>query len=269
MELPSEKELRSLLAPLHAQARALESLLRHRENPSAAQISSLLSAFARSPTPPSPAMLESLQEWIRKDTETRREKLAQDLRDARERLGLDIRALSRDPLHLRISPFEFLIDFAKNEASLRWARQELTTCPATAAEIFAAREHWIQTLNTSGWSPESHHALLRRAYQRLGPDGGWVSLHEVHYELFTMQQPKEVRQDPHPERMVPYSKAQFVWDIQRLQRSRQLLHGGWRVHLAAATGASTRYKSQVFWLEDDVGQGQYYRSCPKTWRLPS
>ena len=188
-----------------------------------------------------------------------------DLREAAAPPGFETAVLTSDPPEFRVGPFTAVLDFARRTASLRYARLELEKVPARPAAIVeAARKHQAQ-LDSRDFAPERFFEQLVQAYQvrlqRLGqPFGTRLDVVDLLGELAFAMQPASFFEDPVRERFVPYRRVQMAFDLARLRRAGRLTHKGMRLSLGAATGASTRQKANVLYLEDDGGHGQYYLS---------
>lgn len=188
-----------------------------------------------------------------------------ELREAASTAGFETSVLTSDPPEFRVGPFTVVCEFAKRSASLRYARLELEKVASRPAAIVdAARKH-LALLDTRDFAPERFFDQLLQAYQvrlqRIGqPFGTRVDVVDLLGEIaFAMQSPAFF-EDPVREKFVPYRRIQMAFDLARLRRSGRLSHRGLRLALGAATGASTRQKANVLYLEDDGGNGQYYLS---------
>ena len=188
-----------------------------------------------------------------------------ELREAGVTAGFETAVLTSDPPEFRVGPFTVVCEFAKRSASLRYARLELEKVLARPAAIVdAARKH-LALLDTRDYTPERFFEQLLQAYQvrlqRLGqPFGARIDVVDLLGEMAFLLQSPAFFEDPVREKFVPYRRVQMAFDLARLRRSGRLSQRGLRLGLGAATGASTRQKADVLYLEDDGGNGQYYLS---------
>lgn len=255
--LPSPETLRRAVATLRAQVKVLDALAKE-EEPSPDRLARVVAALAKAGSVDVGALREQLDAWVADERAGRRERLSGALRAGCEAEGVELLVLSKEPLELRLPPLSARIDVAAGKAELVFSQQVLESTSADAPAILAARRRALRALEGEGWDPAAFHALLLRAWTRAAPAGGWAELADVLPEVVLLHQPRAFRLDPDPRRFAPYSRARFAYDLWRLRRDRALSHDGWRLTVAPATGASTKDKKLVFWLEDDRGAGQYH-----------
>lgn len=258
MPLPAPDALRRAASTLRAQAKALDALAKAASPPSPERLAAALAGLARAGTVDIAGLHAGIADWVGEEKASRRERLTSGLRAGCEAEGIEILKLSQDPLELRLPPLSVRIDVDANEAEILFSQQILATTEAEAGAILAARRKALAELEAEPWDGAAFHELLRKAWTRAAPDGGWAELVDVLGEVAFLRQPKAFRADPSAKRFVPYSRARFAYDLWRLRRDRRLAQHGLRLTIAAATGASTKDKIRVFWLEDDRGQGQYH-----------
>ena len=256
--LPTADAIRRAVATLKAQAKALEGLLKVVSPPAPEGLTKGLAALEKAGDADVAALREGVGAWVKAEKESRRERLSGALRAGCEAEGVELLVLSKDPLELRLPPFSARIDVASNKAEILFSHQVLETGTADGAAILAARRRALQAFESEPWDPGAFHALLHKAWLRAAPTGGWAELVDVLPEVVFLRQPKAFRLDPDARRFVPYARARFAYDLWRLRRDRALTRDGWRLSIAPATGASTKDKKLVYWLEDDRGQGQYH-----------
>lgn len=259
MPLPTADTLRAAATTLKKQSQALEALATATEPLSAGRVSAALAAWEKAGNADAAALVNSVQAWAADEKSTRRERLAAELRAGCERAGVELAVVTRDPLELRLPPLGVRIDVEGGQAEIVYAREVLATCDADADSILRARAAALADLEADAWDPVAFHGQLRRAWHRAAPGPGeWAEIAEVLPELAFLRQGRAFRLDPSPRKFAAYTKVQLAWDLWRLRRDRALSADGWRLTVAPATGASTRDKTRVYWLEDDRGAGQFH-----------
>lgn len=208
------------------------------------------------------ALREVAAAWLRSERDGRRRRLAETIRGKCKKQGIRLLVLTKEPLEIRLPPLSVRIDLEKVRAAVLFGRVEIGSAVAAATEILKARDKALKALERRKWSPRTFHRELRTAWgaagRRLGRADGWIELAEVLPELAFRVQGPGWRFDPTPKNLTPYGKAQFLYDLHRLRAAGALAHDGWRLALGPATGASTRDKRKVFWVEDGEGRGSYH-----------
>jgi hypothetical protein len=258
--LPSATTLRQAVTALKAQSRALESIARaaSSSHPDTNALAKALDALERAGDANLGGLRAHLTTWLADEKATRRSRLSEALRAGCEAEGVEQLLLSKAPLELRLPPVSVRIDLDANTAEIVFSQQVLAVTSADATAILTARRSALRELEGDGWDPTVFHATLRKAWSRAAPSGDWAELVDVLPEVVLLRQTREFRRDPDPKRFTPYSRARFAYDLWRLRRDRALACDGWRLSVAPATGATTKDKKLVFWLEDDRGQGQFH-----------
>ncbi len=154
------------------------------------------------------------------------------------------------------------IDLEKARAAIVFGQVEVLSCPAGGEEILEAREKALKALEARRWSAREFHGQLREAWEtaarRLARPEGWVELADVIAVVAVAVQGPRWRQDPTARNFTSYGKAQLLYDLHRLRQAGELSVEGQRLVLGPATGASTRDKRRVFWVEDGEGRGAYH-----------
>jgi len=207
-------------------------------------------------------LAEAGKRWLAEEKEGRRQKLGRDLKEACTGRGLRLLLVTKDPLEIRLPPLGVRIDLEKASASIVFGQIEIAKAQTGANEILDAREKALKTLEGRKWSAREFHGQLREAWsavsKKLGRADGWVELGDVIPEIAIAIQGQRWRLDPTSRNFTSYGKAQFLYDLHRLREAGGLSQGGWRLSLGPATGASTRDKRRVFWVEDGEGRGAYH-----------
>ena len=205
--------------------------------------------------PAAQVLLEELAGVVDDERVSRREGLSRALKDACTRQGVGFRVVAREPLiMLRLAPLAVRLDKDKSYADLLFSGERLETVPAEAEAILDGWRRVVHRLEgEERWDPEAFHHLLWRAWRHSlveeereqRPD--WVEINAV-FSMLELLRPRRTE----------HNRARFAWDLYRLRRDRRLFDRGWRLVIGAATGASTKDKRRVWWLEDAEGNGQYH-----------
>ncbi len=160
--------------------------------------------------------------------------------------GLVPRLVAEQPQEWRIGSLTIVV--ARGTAQLRYARQPIGRATAEADAVVAAWRRALITLTARSLDPDRFLPLLGAAYlAALGTraPGERVELTALRAEIARL-----VR---------GHTRAQFAWDLARLQRERRLSLGGARIDLGVATGNAASHASRVVWVEDESGSGHYYQ----------
>ncbi len=211
------------------------------------------------------ATIERARSTLKRLRQEQRRALAADLKAACEAAGRRYQRLGDSPPELLIAPFTAVLDLESMQARVLYAREDLVTTRATAADIMKTIEQQEKRLGQRQQPPDEVLAQLYAAYLAvLGQIGGRlgdrIELLELLPLMAIAQQSARWLADPVQERYRSYTKARFLWDLARLRATRNLEHNGMRLDLGTATGDSTRRPARVFFIDDGAGQGQYYLS---------
>ena len=207
-------------------------------------------------------LFDALTGYAREAGERMRQRLGRELKRRCEEAKLGFRVVrSEEPIEVRIPPFAVEIDFKSGRATLRFAKQELQSCPADAERILAAHGAALRQLSTP-FDPGEFHEACWRAYRATlavteTAAGERVEILDFVPHLALQLQSKRFNTDPVGENYRGYSRAQFAFDVLRLRRAQAMSHGGRRIELGVATGISATKKARVVYLEDEEGRGQY------------
>lgn len=191
-----------------------------------------------------------------------REGLARELKAACDARGLTFRVIQRDdPVELRLPPFGVTIDREQGRAVLKFARLPLVTCAADAREIVQARDRALAELG-GAFEPAAFFDACLRAWLAARAVASDLSQERVEIldflpYLALQFQRSAFRVEPTRRNYRDYSRVRFAWDVLQLRRAGMLTHGGWRLNLGVATGATASKKNRVIWFEDEDGEGEY------------
>lgn len=253
--IPAPAALESAAGNLRRKANALAALSRLGAAPDPTRVRRELDRIDSEPAVDLKTLSSTLHRWLDAEARTRRHRLAAELRTACDAAGVSARVVGKEPLELRLAPVSVWVDVAADTATVRFARQVVGRCRATAEAILTAREEALKTLDGSDWSAPDFHRRLRVAWSRVGRD--FVPVGDVLPELALVMQSDAWRREPSAAHFKAYPRVQLAYDLHRLRRDRALMVDGWRLCLASATGGSLRDKHAVLWVEDADGQGSF------------
>jgi hypothetical protein len=256
--LPTPAELEANQRTLKKQLQLLKRVQALvKDDPQARALKKVTSALASVSANPTEEVYQTLREWVEKEEQTRKQRFREGLSAICATQNRQLEIVCRDPLELRIAPFNLGIDVDKDTVNLLFGRNKITKTPAKAQEIMGAWQEAFASLEGSNWNAESYLAMLYTAWKRCSPNGS-CELMDVLPELTLMQQSKAFRQNPTAKNFKPYSRIQFAYDLWRLRRDKSFTANGKRLTLGTATGASAQDKKRVLWVEDGRGSGQYF-----------
>ena len=208
----------------------------------------------------------ALLEEVRSDLQERRRRmhqnLAKDLQEACKASQLELRVVRREePIEIRIPPFAVLIDRNRGRAELRFARQPVANCAASAEAILRTRAQTLEALR-KGFDAERFFddcLVAWRAACGAGCAGAGdrVELLDFLPFLVVQLQPSAFRVEPNEQNFRGYSRARFAYDVQRLRKEVGLSRESWRMNLGVATGTTATKKNRAIFFEDEQGDGEF------------
>lgn len=133
-----------------------------------------------------------------------------------------------------------LVLVGRERADLRYARESIGWCKPAAGAIVTAVQRAIERLTARSTPPDELLPRLVAAYTKLATRGERVPLVAIRDAL-------------------DVTRAQFAWDISRLQRERRLVIGKQRIDLGVATGHAASRRSRVVFIENATG-GVFYET---------
>lgn len=248
-------------------ARLAKDLLRAIEGQDAVKAAAALEKLEKSEVPALDvrAALEPIKRHLAEEDRRLKFYFGKQLREAAAKAGLEAAPLTSDPPEFRIGHLTALVDLSRRRASIRYARLEIDTVPASPEAVVDAVRKAQAWLESGTFDPDRWFDQLFEAYrvrlQRVGePFGTRVDIVDLLPEIAFARQPERFREDPRRENFQPYERVQMAYDLARLRRAGRLARQGHRLALGSATGGSTKQKARVLYLEDDRGSGQYYLS---------
>lgn len=203
-----------------------------------------------------------LEAWRAGAAQRLRKSVGRELKEACAAAGLELTVVSReDPVEVRIPPLAVVLDFAKGQAELRFARLPLATCSAQAGAIVLAHRATLAELE-SDFEPKSFFEHCWAAYSAacavLGKKRGErIEIVDFLPHLALRLQSKKFQVEPLRANWRDYPRARFAYDVHRLRKAGALSQNGQRMNFGVATGTTAAAKSRVLYLEDEHGRGEY------------
>jgi hypothetical protein len=194
----------------------------------------------------------------------RKIKFGRMLIESAESEGLTCKMIATEPMEFSLPPFTVAANLDQNLAYINYARLTLEELPAKPDRLTAALKKNLKMLET-GWSSEQFFDALYDAYrtqlfETKGRQGERVILTDLLARVALSFQSDKFRSDPVAGNYRAYGRVRMAYDLSRLRRNGLLLRNGRRLNLGTATGASTRNKKGVLYIEETSGRGQYYLS---------
>jgi hypothetical protein len=194
----------------------------------------------------------------------RKIKFGRMLIESAESEGLTCKMIATEPMEFSLPPFTVAANLDQNLAYINYARLTLEELPAKPDRLTAALKKNLKMLET-GWSSEQFFDALYDAYrtqlfETKGRQGERVILTDLLARVALSFQSDQFRSDPVAGNYRAYGRVRMAYDLSRLRRNGLLLRNGRRLNLGTATGASTRNKKGVLYIEETSGRGQYYLS---------
>ena len=161
-----------------------------------------------------------VRDWLAQEWRRRSVEFAGELRTYFADRELEV---AGDPPLLSLPPFELELHAEKDRATLRFSGEAVQDgIPLSTERIFREWGKARAQLERRSTAPDELIELLHEAYEqvRLLKDlkpGGRVRLSDAHFQAFVLRQTAAVRQDPRAGRIKEYPRAQFAWDLVRLQ----------------------------------------------------
>ena len=225
--------------------------------------------------------LKALQEQVRRDCVYA---FRRGFKSAAEARGWQVQRLGTEPLEFKVGPFSLCPNLQRGTAKLCYARsQVLAEMSLELDTLFDVLEEQVAVFERRGHknglpkgvelsSPQSQRLFCREFFQdiltayrimircRRKQMGERVPLHDIWAVLAVLRQNDQFTDTGDAAFYQEYSRAQFAWDIARLRLHGGLQQNGQRLNLSTATIGTTKNKELVFWLDDGLGNGQYYLS---------
>ncbi|GIW41478.1 MAG: hypothetical protein KatS3mg076_2055 [Candidatus Binatia bacterium] len=204
-----------------------------------------------------------LRNWATDAPKRLRQYVARHLQEYCKQKGLTLEVVRReDPVEVRIPPFSLVLDFPRGRAAWRFARESLREMPLDVGLVLKTYEQLRREFEQRALAPADFFQRCLRAYRETlaavgGQPGDRVEFEHFLPRLALQMQERSFRRDPRQKNYREYSRAHFAYDVWRLRREGLLSHGGWRLNLGVATGATAQQKERVIYFEDETGRGEY------------
>lgn len=214
--------------------------------------------------------LETVTEDQRNRLAARRLAFGKELSTAAREEQMTCRLLTGEPMEFSLPPFTVTVDLNRNQASLVYARLPILEIPAKPGKIIAAIQQQLKAIE-KGWSSKDFFSALQEAYQTelfrmRKPPGERVEIVSLLPRIAFLSQNSRFKSEPLSANYRSYGRFHLAWDLAALRQKGLLEHQGYRLNLGAATGASTKNKKNVLYIEEGAGRGQYYLSL---WFTPA
>lgn len=163
---------------------------------------------------------------------------------------------------LKAGLFTIEPDFDKGQATLWYGpkQERLDKCHLTASKVANRIEKAKRQLG-SGLSEDEFLKKLQRAYSRVAESQYHepIPIIKVLAELAHLLQSSRFYGDPRRENYKSYSRADFSYDLFRVQRSEPHILLSKKFQLVVATRVHTKQRQDFLWVpEDESGKGTTY-----------
>ncbi len=183
-----------------------------------------------------------------------------------DQADIEVEKISEAPLVLYLRPLTFEIDFEEGGVRMLYGHELIDDgLSIDAAALLEARKKALSEMTSQGMESEDFFDLLRSAYRTVlvadGAEAGErIDLVDVLVPLSLLRAKKKSLRAKGPEALKPFSRHLLAWQLAKLRRHGMLERDGMRLDLGAATGGSTRNKSDVLYIPVGSKSGQYYGS---------
>jgi hypothetical protein len=173
---------------------------------------------------------------------------------------------AENPPEYRLGRLHAILDFEAETAQLLFARLPVERDVALDPDALAAAwRNALERLGRASVEPARFAPQVAGAYRALlarkgKPAGERVEIADLYAEVAFALQPDRFREDVDKRTLVPYPRAQFVWDLLRWRAEGALAIGEQRADLGVAVAGAAMQKKRAFWLEDEAGAGMFYTS---------
>lgn len=179
---------------------------------------------------------------------------------------VDIEKISESPLVLYVDPLTMEIDFQDGGARLLYGHEPIAEDLAIdPAQLLETRGQWIAEIDGRSLASEQFFDLLHDAYRWLlaadgKEQGERVELVDVLVPLSVLRADRKDLRKKGLDALEAFPPHLLAWQLAALRRDGLLEKDGLRLDLGAATGGSTRDKSNVLYIPVGAKSGQYYGS---------
>ncbi len=178
---------------------------------------------------------------------------------------LELEKISENPLVLYVEPLTFAIDFDEGGVEMAYGHEVIDELPIDAASVMGAHEEAAARFSKELISSDKFFDLLRGAYRMVlaaddAQPGERVDLVDVLVPLAMLRVDRDRLRKKGPEVIEPFPRYLLARQLAELRRDGALEKDGVRLELGAATGGSTRDKTNVLYVPIGAKGGQYYGS---------
>ena len=179
---------------------------------------------------------------------------------------LSVEKISESPLVLYLEPLTFEVDFDGGGVRLLYGHELIDdTLSINASTLIDAHAKYLAQLKKLAIPSEDFFDLLFDAYQTVlarthGEEESRVDLVDVLVPLAMLRADDKSLRKKGIHALEPFTRYQLAWQLAQLRRDGLLEKEGRRLDLGAATGGSTRDKSDVLYIPVGAKSGQYYGS---------
>lgn len=182
-----------------------------------------------------------------------------------EQADVAVEKLSEAPLVLYLKPLTFEIDFDAGHARMLYGHELIEEVPLEARKLLDARKSALARLEEQSLASDDFFDLLHDAYRTVlvadhAKPGERVELVDVLVPLAMLRAERSAWRKKGPDALEPFSRPLLAWQLAALRRDGVLERNGVRLELGAATGGSTRDKTNVLYVPVGAKSGQYYGS---------
>lgn len=210
-------------------------------------------------------LIQNLEKWL----EGYKETLVEEENEFKRHFGIKLEeqlktiglTLTGHYPDLKAGLFTIELDFDKNKATIWFGpkQEKMCECKLTPQEIKQKIEKIRKELG-SKLTEEQAIEKLRIAYERtITPKEEKAPIIKVLSEMAHLVQDQKFYQDPKRENYKSYSRADFSYDLFRIQKYFSKSQLPFKIHLITASRAQTKQRSNFLWVpSDENGEGNVY-----------
>lgn len=170
-----------------------------------------------------------------------------------------MKMLSDNPLVLYLHPLTLEVDFEQSKGVLLYAHEAIQTCPLVAEDIMAAHASILGEIRETRIEASAFFEACKMAYDMVRIKDGLGIAERI--DIVDLLVPLGWIWPKQSKKGLPaLARHILAYQLNRLRVDNLQQHKGWRIELGAATGATTRNKSNVLFVPHAQTEGQYYLS---------
>lgn len=179
---------------------------------------------------------------------------------------LEVEKVSESPLVLYVEPVTFRIDFEQGGIESLYGHESIGECRIDAADLFEERRRAVDEMQRQALASEVFFDLLYDAYRTVlvadgAEPGDRIDLVDVLVPLAMLRVDSKKLRKKGPEAIESFPRYLLARQLATMRRDGLLEKNGKRLDLGAATGGSTRDKTNVLYVPvRGATSGQYYGS---------